>query len=105
MKKRGLKGKAKEREGIVTVKILISHPMEPGTRKDKITGKLIPAHFIEEVTCKIADKTVYTAYFAGAIAKNPFISFKTKDAARGGLIEAAWKDNQGEFGKTEFVIK
>ncbi len=105
MKKRGIKGKAKERKGIVTVKILISHPMEPGTRKDKKTGQLVPAHFIQKVTCKIASKTIYTAYFAGAISKNPFLSFKFSNATKGDLITATWKDNQDESGKTEIVIK
>lgn len=37
---------------VTTVKALISHPMETGNRKNKKTGKLIPAHFIQEVTCK-----------------------------------------------------
>jgi len=105
MKKRGIRSKAKEKKGIVTAKILMSHPMEPGTRKDKKTGKLIPAHFIEEVTCKAAGKTVYTAYFGGAISKNPFLSFKFKGVAKGGSIEAVWSDNQGESGKAEIMIK
>ena len=35
-----------------TVRVLMSHPMEPGTRKDS-SGALIPAHFIRviEATC------------------------------------------------------
>lgn len=105
MKKRGIRGKAKERKGIVTTKILMSHPMEPGTRKDKKTGKFISAHFIEEVTCKAAGKAVYTAYFGGAISKNPFLSFKFTGAVKGDSIETAWKDNQGESGEIEIVIR
>ena len=105
MNKRGIRGKAKEKKGIVTAKVLMSHPMEPGTRKDKKTGNLIPAHFIEEITCKAASKTIYTAYFGGAISKNPFLSFKFKGVAKGEVMEVAWRDNQGESGKTEIVIK
>ena len=40
------------------VKALISHAMETGQRKDKKTGKKIPAHFIQEVTCSHNGNTV-----------------------------------------------
>jgi len=105
MKKKGIRGKAKERDGIVVAKILMSHPMEPGTRKDKKTGKLVPAHFIEEVSCATAGKTVYTAYFGAAISKNPYLSFKFRGAVKGDEITVAWNDNKGESAKTQIVIK
>ena len=44
-----IKMRPKESNGVVTVKALIKHPMETGQRKDKKTGDLIPAHFIQEV--------------------------------------------------------
>ena len=39
-------------DGVTTVKVLISHPMDTGLEKDKKTGNLIPAHFIQEVVCE-----------------------------------------------------
>ena len=105
MKKKGIRGKAKEKDGIVVAKILMSHPMEPGTRKDKKTGELVPAHFVEEVSCKAAGKTVYTAYFGAAISKNPFLSFKFRGAVKGDEISVVWSDNKGESGKSEIMIK
>ena len=45
-----IKLRATEADGKVTVKALITHPMELGTRKDAKTGELIPAHFIQDIT-------------------------------------------------------
>lgn len=32
---------------------LMNHPMETGLRKDKKTGKMIPAHHIQKVAAKV----------------------------------------------------
>ena len=71
-----IKLRAKESGGIVTVKALMTHPMETGSRKDSKTGELIPAHFIQEVVCKSADNIVLTAMWSGGISKNPYLSFQ-----------------------------
>jgi len=47
-----IKMRSKESNGVVTVKALIKHPMETGQRKNKKTGDLIPAHYIQEVHSK-----------------------------------------------------
>ena len=44
--------------GIVTVKALISHPMETGLRKDKKSGKKIPAHFIKDFIAELNDEII-----------------------------------------------
>ena len=46
---KSIKVRAKAKGDEVTVKALFSHPMETGLRKDKKSGKIIPAHFIQEV--------------------------------------------------------
>ena len=43
---KSIKIRAKAKGDEVTVKALMSHVMETGLRKDKKTGKVIPAHFI-----------------------------------------------------------
>ena len=45
-----IKVRAKAKDDTVTVKALIKHPMETGLRKDKKTGKVIPAQLIQEVS-------------------------------------------------------
>ena len=100
-----IKVRAKAKDGVVTVKTLISHPMETGLRKDKKTGKNIPAHFIQEVVCKHGDKTVMTAQWGAAISKNPYLSFKFKGGSKGDSVKISWVDNKGESASQEAKIR
>ena len=86
--------RAKEKDGIVTAKVLMNHPMETGLRKNKKTGKNIPAHFIQEVYATAGDKKVLEAYWGTAISKNPYLSFKYK-GSKGDMLTISWLDNQG----------
>lgn len=86
-----------ESKGDVTkVKLLIRHPMETGLREDKQSGKLIPAHFIKEVTCKHNGETVFKALWGIAVSKNPYLSFTLTDAKSGDALLIAWLDNMGQ---------
>jgi sulfur-oxidizing protein SoxZ len=91
---KSIKLRAKAKNGIVTVKALMNHPMETGLRKDKKTGKLIPAHHIQEVMAKSGDSTVMNAVWGGAISKNPYLSFKYQ-GAKGDSLTLSWVDNKG----------
>jgi len=95
MAKASIKIRAKNKGGITTVKALMTHPMETGLRKDKKTGKKIPAHFIQEVICKWKDEVVLNANWSGAVSKNPYLSFKFKGGEKGDPIELSWVDNKG----------
>jgi sulfur-oxidizing protein SoxZ len=99
-----IKLKAKEKDGVVTVKALITHPMETGARKDKKTGEVIPAHFIQEVTCEHGGKTVMTAQWSGGVSKNPYVTFKFTGGAKGDAVKLAWSDNKGESDAKEGSI-
>jgi len=100
----GIKIRAKEKEGIVTIKALMNHDMESGRRKDKKTGKLIPAHFIKTVTITANDKAVLTADWTGSISKNPYLSCKYK-GAKDDKIKIAWLDNKGKTAEAEAAVK
>ncbi len=102
---KSIKLRAKAKDGVATVKALISHPMETGLRKDQKTGKIVPAHFIQEVVCESAGKTVLTAHWGGAISKNPFISFKFSGAKSGDTIKISWVDNKGNSDSLDSAIK
>lgn len=91
----GIKIRAKEKGGEVTVKALMSHPMETGGRKDKKTGQPIPAHFIKEVTATHNGAEVLKGYWSGGVSKNPYLSFKFSGGAKGDTVTIAWSDNQG----------
>ena len=95
MAKKSLKVKAKAKGSTVTVKTLISHPMETGLRKDKKTGKVIPAHFVQEVTAIHNGNTVLLANWSGGVAKNPYLSFKFDGGKKGETLKVSWSDNKG----------
>lgn len=99
-----IKIRAKIKDGVTEVKALMSHPMETGMRKDKATGEVVPAHFIQEVTCKAAGKTVLTANWSGAVSKDPFLSFKFSGANAGDEVEITWIDNKGETSTSKAAI-
>ena len=100
-----IKMRAKTADGVTTIKALISHPMETGTRKDKKTGNKIPAHFIQEVVCEHKGNTVMTANWGPAISKNPYLSFRFSGAAAGDTVKLSWVDNKGEKDTSETTIK
>ena len=99
-----IKMRAKVDNGVTTIKSLISHPMETGTRKDKKTGEKIPAHFIQEVVCEHKGKTVMTANWGPAISKNPYLSFRFSGGAAGDKVKLSWVDNKGEKDSSEATI-
>ena len=85
------------------VRVLMSHEMETGQRKDA-AGKTIPAWNITEVTAALNGKTVMTAQWGTAIAKNPFTQFTVKGAKAGDKISIAWVDNRGDSRTDEVVV-
>ncbi len=101
---KSIKIRAKEAKGIVTLKALMNHPMETGLRKDKKTGKAIPAHFIQEVIVKANDNIVMEALWGGAVSKNPYLSFKYR-GNKGDTITLSWLDNQGKSETSTAAVK
>ena len=51
-----------------TIRVLMSHEMETGQRKDA-AGKTVPAWFIQEVTAKLNGKDVFSAEWGPAVSK------------------------------------
>lgn len=89
---------------VTTVKALIKHPMDTGQVKDKKTGELIPAHFIQELTCTHNGNVVMTALWGAAVSKDPYLSFRFKGAKAGDKFTLSWVDNKGEKDSSEAVI-
>jgi sulfur-oxidizing protein SoxZ len=85
------------------VKVLMSHEMETGQRKDS-RGNVVPAWFIQTVTATWNGKTVLSAQWGTAIAKNPFLSFRFKGGAAGDKIQISWVDTKGDKRTDETVI-
>jgi len=92
-----------ERDGVVNVRILMSHEMETGQRKDN-SGNLVPAHFIRNVVATHQGRTVLSAQWGTAVAKNPFLEFSFKGGKKGEKIAVTWEDNKGEKRTDEAII-
>ena len=85
------------------VRVLMSHEMETGQRKDS-AGKTIPAWHITDMSAALNGKTVLTAQWGTAIAKNPFTQFTIKGAKSGDKISISWTDSQGDKRTDEAVV-
>jgi sulfur-oxidizing protein SoxZ len=86
-----------------TVRVLMSHEMETGQRKDA-AGKVIPAWYIQEVTANHNGNPVFSAQWGPAISKNPFLQFNLKAAKAGDKVSVTWKDNKGETRTDEATV-
>ena len=86
-----------------TVRVLMSHEMETGQRKDA-SGNLIPAWFIQEVAATLNGKTVMTAQWGPSVSKNPFLQFSIKGAKAGDKVQVSWVDNRGDKRSDEATI-
>lgn len=78
---------------IVTIKTLISHPMESGQRKDK-NGEKIPRSIINRFTCDFNGENVIDFTLEPAISTNPFFEFEAKVPASG-EFKFTWYDDDG----------
>ena len=85
------------------VRVLMSHEMETGQRKDS-AGKVIPAWHITNVTATHNGKTVMSAEWGPAVSKNPFLQFTIKGAKAGDKVAITWKDNKGDTRTDEAVV-
>ncbi len=86
-----------------TVRVLMSHEMETGQRKDA-AGKNIPAWYIQQVTAQLNGKPVFNAYWGPAVAKNPFMQFNIRGAKVGDKVSISWLDNKGEKRTDEATV-
>ncbi|CAM5796684.1 thiosulfate oxidation carrier complex protein SoxZ [Rhizobacter fulvus] len=95
--------RAQMKDGLTDVRVLMSHPMETGLRKDS-AGKMIPAHYINDVKASSGGKTVMTAKWGQAISQNPYLQFRFKGAKAGDKVSVTWTDNTGDTRTDEVAI-
>ena len=88
---------------MVTIKTLISHPMESGQRKDKKTGELIPRKIINKFVASYEGEPVFTANIEPAVSANPYFRFTMKVPGPG-TMRFEWTDDDGTVYSTEKKI-
>ncbi len=100
-----IKIRSKRLDGKIQIRTLIAHPMENGRQRDETTGRLIPAHFIQEIIVKHNDQVIISSNLGGSIAKDPFFTFMLKNAQSGDKITISWVDNQQLSDSKDHFIK
>lgn len=97
-----MKIKAKEKKGLVEVKMLLDSPMigkeESETRKAEID-------FITHITAKINGKVVWEASTGPFLSKNPYFMFNTSLGKKGDEIVVETIDNKGNTDSDKDKIK
>jgi len=87
---------------IITLKTLISHPMESGQRKNK-AGEVIPRKIINKFTCDFNGQTVFSSDIDPAVSANPYFQFSAK-VMESGTFKFTWVDDDGSVYSTEKKI-
>jgi sulfur-oxidizing protein SoxZ len=89
--------------GNAVVRVLMTHEMESGSRKDS-QGRVLPAWFITDVMATLNGRTVLVAEWGPGVSRNPFLQFTLKGAKAGDKVAVSWKDSHGETRTDEATI-
>lgn len=85
-------------DGTTLLRTLITHPMETGRRKDPATGKVNPAHYIEEVAVWHNDALIARCLTGPGVSRDPYFAFKLRHCEPGDRLKVEWRDNLGGSG-------
>lgn len=85
--------KTAKKDEVITIKTLISHPMESGQRKDK-DGNTIPRQIINHFTCTFNGEEVVDVKMEPSISTNPYFEFDAKVPESGEFV-FTWTDDDG----------
>lgn len=88
---------------ITEIRVLLSHPMETGQRKDD-KGNTLPVHFIQTFAILHNGKPLIDGQLNTSISKNPLFTFRAKGIRSGDKLTVTWLDNKGEDRKDEFTV-
>ena len=92
------------KDEVIPIKALITHPMDTGLVKDKETGNIIPAFYINDVSVYYGGELVSHADWSIAVSANPFMTCYVK-ADKEAPLKIVWKDNKGGVYEQTMQIK
>jgi len=98
-----MKIRASLKGDVADIRVLVSHPMENGQRKDN-AGNTVPAHFIQQMWVEVGGKVAIQGQAGTAVSRNPVFGFKVKGAKAGDKVVIKWRDNKGETRSDEAAI-
>lgn len=85
---------AAARGEVVELRVLISHPMETGYRRDA-DGRPLPRDLIRRFSCHCDGELVFAAELHAAIAANPYLAFPMRVGDGPGALEFRWEGDNG----------
>ena len=87
--------RARHRDGLTEVLLLMPHPMETGLRKDD-SGSFVAAHYITDVRVAADGRTVLQARLSQAVSQDPLLSFRYRGGKPGDRLQVHWTDSRGD---------
>jgi sulfur-oxidizing protein SoxZ len=90
------------KDGAYDVRLLITHPMDSGLRKDA-AGQPIPPRYITHFSAALNGRVVISARWSYAVSQDPFLWFRVRQAKPGDTLTVTWKDNTGD-GRTDSLV-
>ena len=87
---------------IITIKTLLSHPMESGQRKDS-EGQVIPRMIVNKFSCEFNGKPVFSCDIDAAVSANPYFEFSAR-VDEAGTFKMTWVDDNEEVIEAEKEI-
>ncbi|MEA3409974.1 MAG: thiosulfate oxidation carrier complex protein SoxZ [Pseudomonadota bacterium] len=103
--KRESKIRARIKGGETVVRVLIRHPMETGARKDDVTGKRVPRHFVQHIEAERNGRVVLSGDWGWGMSSDPNLGFSLEGGKPGDVIRVTWVDNKGDKGELEAVAR
>lgn len=86
------------------IRVLITHPMDNGSLKNK-QGKLTTPHYIKELTVERNNNKIIACSMGGSVSKNPYFDFLLKGGKAHDKITIYWNDNRGITDSNTHTIK
>lgn len=78
---------------VVTVKVMVTHPMETGMRKNAMS-QLIPRNIITQFECSLAGEPLMSWQLDTAVSQNPYLEFRFI-AEKSGELKMRWLGEDG----------
>ncbi len=103
MNNNDIKMRAQLKGDVTEVKMLMSHPMETGRRKNDL-DETVPAQFIQLVTLTLNGTPVMQAQWGTGISKNPYLTLHLKNSKVGDIVAVTWHDNLGASGTAQIAV-
>ena len=78
---------------VIELRTMVSHPMEPGTRRDQ-NDELVPRNILHSFRAEFGGEVVFEVALEPAIAANPFLQFSFAPP-ESGTLRMVWLGEDG----------